>query len=101
MIARIRSETDAAEITKAPIVRTAEAIVKEVIVADILEALRDAGDWITAQDAFRRCGVADGTDTDTIERLYSELRDYIRPGIIKVERRGEEDWLRLAKNPGA
>lgn len=69
---------------------------QEITVTGLIEALKNAGDWIRAQEAFRRCGAGDGVDTDIIERLYAELRDHVRPGIIEVERRGEEDWLRVS-----
>ena len=68
---------------------------------DLIEALKNAGDWVSAQDAFRRCGVVDGSDTDTIERIYSELRDYMGSERIQVERRAGEDWLRLVPSKGA
>ena len=79
--------------------RQREASIKEadLTMANMIEALKSASDWITAQEAFRLCGVGDGTETDAIERVYEELRDYIGSGRIAVDRRGEEDWLRLSQ----
>ena len=62
---------------------------------DLLTALTQAGDWISAQEAFRQCGISDGAETDQIEPLYMELRDLVNSGKVIVERRGEEDWLKL------
>ena len=63
--------------------------------ADLLTALKQAGDWISAQEAFRQCGISDGAETDRIEALYIELRDFVNAGKVSVERRGDEDWLKL------
>lgn len=65
--------------------------------ADLLDVVRKANDWLSAQDAFRQCGIADGAGTDAIEKIYEELRDHVKKNRITVERRGEEDWLRLAQ----
>ena len=51
----------------------------------LIDVLLDATDWIPAQEAFRRCGITDGADTDSIELLYSELRALDRAGRIKVQ----------------
>ena len=67
---------------------------------NLIEALRSAGDWITAQDAFRLCGISDGADTDCVEQMYEELRESIHLGQIVVVRRGDQDWLCLAINKG-
>ena len=67
---------------------------------NLIEALRSVGDWITAQDAFRLCGISDGADTDAVEKIYEELRKSINLHQIEVERRGEQDWLRLAESKG-
>ena len=73
---------------------------KGAIMPNLIEALRSAGDWITAQDAFRLCGISDGADTDCVEQMYEELRESIHLGQIVVERRGDQDWLCLAINKG-
>lgn len=65
--------------------------------ANLIEALSSASDWISAQEAFRLCGAA---ETDAIERIYAELRDHIDSGRVMVNRRGESDWLRLSDHPG-
>jgi type I restriction enzyme S subunit len=100
MLERIYSQSAIKTLKKEPKSSPAKSIQKEVSVTKLIEALKSAGDWISAQDAFLRCGIGDGTDTDEIERLYAELRDKVRPGIIEVQRRGEEDWLRVSPNKG-
>ena len=49
------------------------------------EVLAETADWIPAQEAFRRCGVADGAQTEEIEAIYSELRALDRAGRVIVE----------------
>ena len=63
--------------------------------ADLLNALKQAGEWISAQEAFRQCGISDGAETDQIEALYIELRDLEKARKVGIERRGQEDWLKL------
>ncbi|EOD8932028.1 restriction endonuclease [Pseudomonas aeruginosa] len=69
----IRSER--AERAKKPKVRR---IKKNKEIATVANELRDvlaeAGDWMSAQDAFRLCGVINGTLTERVEELYAELR---------------------------
>ncbi|WP_342248032.1 hypothetical protein [Pseudomonas sp. OTU2001] len=69
----IRSER--AERAKKPKVRK---IKKNREIATVANELRDvlaeAGDWMSAQDAFRLCGVVNGTLTERVEELYAELR---------------------------
>ena len=73
---------------------------KEAIMSDLIESLRRADGWLAAQEAFRLHGVADGADTNEVERVYAELRECINLGQIEVERRGEQDWLRLVESKG-
>lgn len=47
--------------------------------------LAEAGDWIPAQEAFRRCGVADSAHTDQVEALYAELRELDKSNQLAVE----------------
>ncbi|MEG4587927.1 restriction endonuclease subunit S [Microcoleus sp. MOSTC5] len=66
---------------------------KEVV--DLISVLESADSWLSAQDAFRECGVSDGAETDMIEKLFVELRDLEKEDRIEVERRGDEEWLRI------
>ncbi len=55
------------------------------VVRKLIEVLAEAGDWMPAQEAFRRCGVADGAETDEVEALYAELRGLDKGGRLAVE----------------
>lgn len=55
------------------------------MVSRLIDVLEEAGDWLDAQEAFRRCGVADSAPTDRIEELYAELRKLDKEGRLSVE----------------
>lgn len=55
------------------------------MVSRLIDVLDEAGGWLDAQEAFRRCGVADGAPTDRIEDLYAELRKLDKEGRLLVE----------------
>jgi type I restriction enzyme S subunit len=55
------------------------------VVSKLIDVLAEAGDWLPAQEAFRRCGVSNGTLTDQIEALYAELRALDKAGRLAVE----------------
>jgi type I restriction enzyme S subunit len=50
----------------------------------LIEVLAEAGNWLPAQEAFRRCGVSDGASTDEIEAIYSELRQLDQTKKLEV-----------------
>ena len=84
LLARIRAER--AEREKLPKVRKTKQQ-KEIaaVVSKLIDVLAKAGDWVPAQEAFRRCGVADGALTERIEELYAELRKLDKAGRLAVE----------------
>ncbi len=84
LLKRIRAER--AEREKQPKVRKTKSQ-KEIaaVASKLIDVLAEAGDWIPAQEAFRRCGVADGALTDQIEALYAELRALDKAGRLAVE----------------
>mgnify|MGYP002377074261 CR=1 FL=1 len=51
----------------------------------LIDVLAEASDWMPAQEAFRRCGVGDGAQTDQIEALYAELRALDKAGRLQVD----------------
>ena len=55
------------------------------MVGKLIDVLTEAGDWVPAQEAFRRCGVADGAQTEQLEALYAELRALDKAGRLAVE----------------
>jgi type I restriction enzyme S subunit len=84
LLERIRTER--AERAKQPKARRIKQR-KEIasVVKKLIDVLEEAGDWVTAQEAFRRCGVADGALTERIEELYVELRGMDKAGRLAVE----------------
>lgn len=84
LLKRIRVER--AEREKQPKTRKTKTR-KEIaaVVSKLIDVLAEAGDWVPAQEAFRRCGVADGAQTDQIEALYAELRDLDKSLRLAVE----------------
>ena len=84
LLERIRTER--AEREKQPKARkTKQQKEIAVVVSKLIDVLAEAGDWVTAQEAFRRCGVADGAETDQVEALYAELRALDKAGRLAVE----------------
>jgi type I restriction enzyme S subunit len=84
LLARIRAER--ADREKQPKIRKSKRQ-REIaaVVNKLIDVLAEAGDWVPAQEAFRRCGVADGALTDQIEELYVELRALDKAGRLAVE----------------
>jgi type I restriction enzyme S subunit len=84
LLERIRAER--AERAKQPKTRKTKQQ-KEIaaVVSQLIDVLAEASDWVPAQEAFRRCGVADGAPTERIEELYAELRKLDKAGRLAVE----------------
>lgn len=84
LLERIRAER--AELAKQPKKRQPKKQ-KEIatVVSKLIDVLAEAGDWLEAQEAFRRCGVADGALTERIEELYAELRKLDKAGRLAVD----------------
>lgn len=84
LLARIRTELATRE--KRPKARKTK-LQKEIVVMvrNLIDVLAEAGDWVPAQELFRRCGVADGAHTDQVEALYTELRALDKAGRLIVE----------------
>lgn len=103
LLERIRAER--AERAKQPKIRKTKKQ-KEIaaMVSKLIDVLAEAGDWIPAQEAFRRCGVTDGAQTDRVEELYAELRKLdvdkrlqVKP-ITDEQGRKQSDLLKLVAN---
>lgn len=84
LLERIRAER--VERERKPKVRKPQQQ-KEIaaVVSKLIDVLAEAGDWVPAQEAFQRCGVADGAETDQVEALYAELRTLDKAGRLAVE----------------
>ncbi|MDH1100611.1 hypothetical protein N5C37_05765 [Pseudomonas mosselii] len=84
LLERIRAER--AERAKQPKPRkTKQGKEIATVVSRLIDVLAEAGGWVPAQEAFRRCGVADGALTERIEELYAELRKLDKAGRLAVE----------------
>lgn len=84
LLERIRAERE--ERDKQPKIR--KKITKKEgsgVEKKLIEVLAEAGDWVPAQEAFRRSGVADGATTEQIELLYAELRVLDKAKRLSVE----------------
>ena len=97
LLERIRAKRE--ERTQQPRPRKARVSKQEVqiLMRKLVDVLAEVGDWITAEEAFRRCGVTDGTSTERIEELYAELRELVKatPKLVQVEREENSDKLKL------
>ena len=84
LLARIRAERPARD--KQPKARKPRQH-KEItaVASNLKEVLAEAGDWVSAQEAFRRCGIADGAKTEDLEAIYAELRALDKAGHLAVE----------------
>ncbi|WP_149242220.1 restriction endonuclease subunit S [Dyadobacter sp. 32] len=51
----------------------------------LIDVLSDANDWISAQEAFKLCGVGKNATTEEIEPVYAELRSLDHQGYIEIE----------------
>lgn len=83
LLERIRAER--AERAKQPKTRKTKPKEIATMASQLIDVLAEAGDWLPAQEAFRRCGVADGALTERIEELYAELRKVDKAGRLAVE----------------
>lgn len=65
------------------------------MMADLIEILKKGNGWVSATKAAQSLGVSDGTSSDDVEEFYRNLRQYVVTGAVQVDRRDDEDWLRL------
>jgi type I restriction enzyme S subunit len=70
---------------------------KDNVMDTLLEVLTSEDKWFDAQEAFKKCGIVNGTSTDRIEEIYTELRKLEKEGQIKIKRNGGYDQLKLIK----
>lgn len=73
--------------------------VRRPILTNLIEVLKKQNGWISASKAAQELGVFDGASSDDVEAFYRQLKEHLqsKDETIEVERRGDEDWLRLAK----
>ncbi|KZL28522.1 restriction endonuclease subunit S [Pseudovibrio sp. Ad37] len=51
----------------------------------VLDALKEADEWLESQRLFQLCGVKDGTSTGEIELIYQQLLDLERQNKIEIK----------------
>ncbi|PCI04730.1 MAG: type I restriction endonuclease subunit S [Hyphomicrobiales bacterium] len=68
---------------------------RKTTMTDLIEVLESRKGWISASDTARELGIGDGSTSDEVEKFYGKLRECVLDGSITVERRDDEDWLRL------
>ncbi|WLQ14239.1 restriction endonuclease subunit S [Hahella aquimaris] len=95
LLERIKAERMEAAKQKKPKQPKKKANKQTMNMETLEEVLKSKADWIEAQEAFRECGVTDGTETDRIEELYNELRKLDKAERLDVERHGDYDMIRL------
>ncbi|SEN61572.1 type I restriction enzyme, S subunit [Loktanella fryxellensis] len=64
---------------------------------DLIKVLEQQKTWISASKAAQELNISDGASSDDVETFYRQLKEYVEGGDIEVERRGDEDWLRIVK----
>ncbi|SEL29224.1 type I restriction enzyme, S subunit [Halomonas daqiaonensis] len=75
---------------------TRKSEVRRPTLTDLIEVLEKQKDWISAAKAAQELGIGDGSTSDDVEAFYRQLKNFVEDGVIEVERRDDEDWLRLA-----
>ena len=72
-------------------------IIRRPTLTNLIEVLERQKNWISASKAAEQLGVSDGASSDDVEAFYRQLKEQVEGGAIDVERRSDEDWLRLTK----
>lgn len=67
----------------------------QTMAKNLEEVLAEAGDWISAQDAFQQCGVGGAATTEEIEKIYAELRKLDKAGRIEAKPIHDEQGRKL------
>ncbi len=56
-----------------------------IMAKNLEQVLAEAGDWISSQDAFQKCGMGGAATTEEIEKIYAELRNLDKVGKLETE----------------
>ena len=68
---------------------------------DLIQILEQHLAWISASTACEEMGISDGSSSDDLELFYRQLKEQVEGGVVDVQRRGDEDWLRLSSREAA
>ncbi|AFY28907.1 restriction endonuclease subunit S [Cyanobium gracile] len=63
---------------------------------DLIQILEQHQTWISASTACEEMGISDGSSSDDLELFYSQLKEQVEDGLVDVQRRVDEDWLKLS-----
>ena len=63
---------------------------------DLIQILEQHQSWISASTACEEMGISDGSSSDDLELFYRQLKEQVEDGVVDVQRRGDEDWIRLS-----
>jgi type I restriction enzyme S subunit len=61
----------------------------------LIQVLDQYQGWISASMACKELGISDGSSSDDLELFYRHLKEQVEGGAVDVQRRGDEDWLKL------
>lgn len=61
----------------------------------LIQILEQHQTWIPASMACEELGISDGSSSDDLELFYRQLKEHVEGGFVDVQRRGDEDWLKL------
>ena len=61
----------------------------------LIQILEQHQGWISASTACEEMGISDGSSSDDLELFYRQLKEQVEDGVVDVQRRGDEDWLKL------
>jgi len=62
---------------------------------DLIQILEQHQGWISASTACEEMGISDGSSSDDLELFFRQLKEQVEGGAVDVQRRGDEDWLKL------
>lgn len=97
MLDRIRAERAAAPKVKRGRKSRDSASLKDLktMAKNLEQVLTEAGDWISAQDAFQQCGIGGAATTEEIEKIYAELRKLDKAGKLEAEPVNDDQGRKL------
>lgn len=67
----------------------------QTMAKNLEQVLAEAGDWVSAQDAFQQCGISGAATTEEIEQIYAELRKLDKAGRIEAEPVNDDQGRKL------
>ncbi len=62
----------------------------------LIQILEQHQGWISASKACEEMGISDGSSSEDLELFFRQLKEQVEGGSVYVQRRGNEDWLKLS-----